>query len=148
MKLTTESDYGLRGLVALARRPPGAVMKITEIAALQHIPRGFLAKIFTKFARAGLVRSFRGPVPGFTLAKIPESMTLQEILEAIEGRNLFQRCAFWNNRCNEKNPCLLHHQWSAVRPSLALVTLKDLIAAEGSRGRRRRGEKTLKKGEG
>ncbi|MFQ5990683.1 MAG: hypothetical protein ACE5K9_12290, partial [Candidatus Methylomirabilales bacterium] len=41
-----------------------------------------------------------------------------ELLEAIEGPDLLQRCVFWGNRCGDSNPCLLHAGWREIKPQL------------------------------
>lgn len=66
----------------------------------------------------GLVQSFRGRRRGYCLAREPSEIPLRELLEAIEGPDLFQRCAFWGNRCEDSNPCLLHAGWREIKPQL------------------------------
>lgn len=137
MKLSRESEYGLEGLRVLARQPEGTVMLLQEIAAAGDLPARFLAKIFQKLARRGLLRSHRGVVRGYSLARPSASISAREILYAIEGDDLFERCAFWPSRCNGARPCILHHEWnSRLRPAfkevLEGITL-ERIAAEPSR---------------
>lgn len=140
MKLSRESEYGLEGLRVLARRPQGTVMLLQEIAAAGNLPERFLAKIFQKLARRGLLRSHRGAVRGYSLARPTASISACEILHAIEGDDLFERCAFWPSRCSGQRPCVLHREWnSRLRPVLREVlegiTLEQ-IAAEPSRSLR------------
>lgn len=137
MKLSKESEYGLEGLVFLAKQPPGTVMLLADIAKAQGLPQSFLAKIFQKFVQHGLVRSFRGRQRGYTLAKPPAEIPLKEVLEAIEGPDLFDRCIFWNNRCANANPCLLHDRWRQIKPqfmeAIEQTTVLDLIAQASAR---------------
>jgi len=137
VKLSRESEYGLEGLRVLARRPDGTVMLLQEIAAAGNLPARFLAKIFQKLVRRGLLRSHRGAVRGYSLARPSASISAHEVLQAVEGDDLFERCAFWPSRCNEARPCILHHEWnSRLRPAFKEVleglTL-ERIAAEPSR---------------
>ncbi|MCH8937355.1 MAG: Rrf2 family transcriptional regulator, partial [Gemmatimonadetes bacterium] len=60
MNLTRESEYALKGLAWLATHPPGDVVPLVEIAEVQQLPSTFLAKIFQKLARHGLLESDRG----------------------------------------------------------------------------------------
>ncbi len=137
MKLSKESEYGLEGLLFLAKQPPGTVMLLADIARAQGLPQSFLAKIFQKFVQHGLVRSYRGSRRGYALAKPPAAIPLKEVLEAVEGPDLFDRCIFWNNRCADVDPCLLHDRWKQIKPQFMEViertTVADLIAQTSPR---------------
>lgn len=132
MKLGRESAYGIEGLLTLATKPPGTAMPLRDIASARGTPQSFLAKIFQKLTRYGIVRSFRGAGCGYALARSPNKIKLKEILLAIEGPDLFERCIFWSDRCAESSPCPLHEQWKRIkqksfRTLLEQTTLADLL---------------------
>lgn len=131
MKLSRESEYGLEGLSVLAKQPPGTVMPLNEIATAQGLPQYFLAKIFQKLVQHGIVRSYRGKQRGYALARPPQEIHLKEVLEAIEGPDLFDRCIFWGSHCADLNPCLLHERWKELKPRFIAMmeqtTLEDLV---------------------
>jgi len=102
----------------LARQPQGKVMLLREIAESGRLPEGFLAKVFQKLTRHNLVRSHRGAIRGYALARPVQGIKLKEIFEAIEGPDLFERCIFWPRRCGDQNPCRLHQRWAKIRPQL------------------------------
>ncbi len=118
MHLSRESEYGLKAMIYLAQQPPAAVLTLNQIADARDLPVGFLAKTFQKLTRHGLVQSFRGRRRGYCLAREAAEIRLRELLEAIEGTDLFQRCVFWGNRCGDSNPCLLHAGWRDIKPQL------------------------------
>src|SRR5512132_4322181 len=123
MRLSRESEYGVEGMRVLATRPGGSVMLLEEIAEAGELPVHFLAKIFQKLGRHHLVRSHRGAVRGYSLGRLPAAITMREIVEAIEGPGLFERCAFWPSRCDSDDPCPIHRQWGELlRPAL-----KDIL---------------------
>jgi Rrf2 family iron-sulfur cluster assembly transcriptional regulator len=127
MKLSRESEYGLAGLIYLARQRPGTVLAVKTVAAAQALPGTFLAKTFSRLARHGVLRSHHGRRRGYELARNPREISVREILEDIEGPDLFARCIFSSEGCSEQRPCLLHESWKAIRPrvaeSLAALTL-------------------------
>ncbi len=132
MKLSRESVYGIEGLLTLATKPPGTVLILSDIAAARGIPQSFLAKIFQKLIRHGVVRSFRGAVRGYALARRPKEIKVKEIFLAIEGPDLFERCIFWSDRCIDINPCPLHDQWKQLKHKfieelMEQTTLADLM---------------------
>lgn len=139
MRLTRESEYALLGLAFVASRPSGEVVPLAEIAAARHLPRTFLAKTFQTLARHGLLVAHRGPGRGYALARRPDNISLREVLEAIEGPDLFTRCLFWNTHCSDTNPCLLHRHMKGlvpdVRGALDRLTLVDLVDGQRKRTR-------------
>ena len=132
VKLSRESEYGLEGLRVLATQPAGRILLLQEIAAAAALPEHFLAKIFQKLRRRGLALSHRGAVRGYSLARPAATITLREILMAIEGEDLFDRCVFWPERCNPRRACCLHHRWVTLRPALQRMvettTLEEIAA--------------------
>ncbi len=128
MKLSRESQYGLTAAMYLATQPPGTVLQGSRLAEAEGLPPMFLAKILRKLTRHGVLRSFRGRDRGYALARAPRDISVREVLEAIEGPDLFQRCVFWSDVCSEDEPCLLHDTWKTVRPVMA--SLMDHISLE------------------
>lgn len=130
MKFSRESEYGLKGLLFLVKQPQEKVLSLHEIAVGSNLPQSFLAKIFHKFVQHGLLKSFRGATRGYALGRSPKAISAREILEAIEGPDLFERCIFWNDRCDGQDPCPLHDGWKAVKPQFVSIlqkaTLHDL----------------------
>jgi Rrf2 family protein len=64
---------------------PDRLHSVPEMAAALQASPAHLAKVLQSLARAGLVRSTRGPGGGFTLARPPGDMTLLEVYEAVSG---------------------------------------------------------------
>ena len=118
MHLSRESEYGLRAMIYLAQQPPKTILTLSQIAEARDLPVGFLAKTFQKLVRHGLVESFRGRQRGYSLSRDPSEIPLRELLEAIEGPDLFARCIFWGRRCGDSNPCFLHAGWREIKPQL------------------------------
>ena len=85
MKLTRQSEYGLKGLIYLAKKSDKKAVLTSEVSAAQNIPQSFLNKIFQKLVRAGILKSYRGYRGGFALARPPREITLRRIIETLEG---------------------------------------------------------------
>ncbi len=132
MQLTKESEYALKGLAFLASQPHGTTVSLADTAKAQALPASFLAKIFQKLTRHGLLAAERGPGSGYSLARPPASITMREILEAVEGPRALESCLLWPGHCADGDPCPLHHRLKAIRPVLdALldaVTLAEYAA--------------------
>lgn len=118
MKLSTESRYAVLALTVLAREPSGTVIEAGAVAERADVPTAFLAKIFAKLTRHGILISHRGRVRGYELARPADELTLKALLEAIDGPDLFERCVFWTETCDADNPCPLHPAWQHLRPTI------------------------------
>ena len=84
MHISAKSDYAVRALLALAAHYPGQV-RGEVLAREQDLPRKFLEAILGDLRRAGLVRSQRGAVGGFALARPPAEITVGQALRAVDG---------------------------------------------------------------
>lgn len=139
MRFTRESEYGLSALLFLAGQLSDRVLPLSEIACASELPQNFLAKIFQKLAHHDVVRSFRGARRGYCLAREPGAINVRELVEAIEGPGVFERCIFWNARCDSGDPCPLHDGWMRVSADLVRfleeTTLADLARRDGARRR-------------
>ena len=133
MNFSRECEYAVRGMAALAGAAPGQALTLQEVAAQDNLPPGFLSKIFQKLVRHGLIQSHRGLQRGYTLAHPAPEITLRQILEAIEGPDLFDRCMFSHRRCGDGGQCLIHPYWRRVRGDMTKlfedVSLRDLAAS-------------------
>lgn len=133
MRLHRETEYAIRALIFLAQRPKGTVCSAPEIAGALGISAGFLSKIFQRLSGNGLVRSHRGRVRGYSLTKPGGKISLRQMVESIEGGDFFERCLFWEDRCGDRGPCLLHRDWSQIKPRL-LARLERKTLADLARG--------------
>ena len=129
MNLTRESEYALKGLAVLAMRPVGDVVPLAEIAEVQQLPGTFLAKIFQKLARHGLLEADRGRGSGYMLRGAPSGIRIRDVLEAVEGPMALKRCLLWTGHCSETEPCPLHHRLEPLRTQLDQM-LNEVTLAE------------------
>jgi len=84
--LAKSCDYGVRGLLYLARRSnPFEPVLLRDIAARTDAPEAFLSKVFQSLRASNLVESHRGRKRGYSLARPPQEISLYDIIVATEG---------------------------------------------------------------
>jgi Rrf2 family transcriptional regulator, iron-sulfur cluster assembly transcription factor len=83
MKLTTRGHYSVKALLDLSLHPRDAPISVKAIAKRQDIPAPYLEKLLIEMRRAGLVKSIRGSIGGYQLAKEPAQISVGQILEAV-----------------------------------------------------------------
>src|SRR5208282_4498597 len=145
MQITRAGEYGVLGLMHLARGSPGQRAMIDQMSRQERIPKSFLAKIFQNLAKAGLVCSIRGSRGGFALVKNPADISVLEIIEAVEGRIVFQRCKQAKPECEHVGGCalcgLFERAQDGVKDALTRTSLRDLIRQQETIDLTRLGER-------
>ncbi|MGQ9644975.1 MAG: RrF2 family transcriptional regulator [Thermodesulfobacteriota bacterium] len=142
MQITRSGEYGLRGVLFLARQPAKRFVLISEISKEQQIPETFLAKIFQRLSKAGLLRSSRGAKGGFSLGKPAGSITMREVIEAIDGPIALNRCLRGGGECKEEDFCPIYPVWSKAQQQLLEIldstTVEDLARQRVRNEKKRR----------
>ena len=86
VKLSREEQYGIMALVDLAYNLNGGPAQVRQIAKRQKIPQRFLEQIFAKLRQADVVVGKRGPRGGYSLAKDPKNIKLEEVMRALRPK--------------------------------------------------------------
>lgn len=114
----------------MAQQPSEKLVLVSEISRNQNIPETFLAKIFQRLSKAGLLRSSRGSKGGFSLGKPANEITMREVIEAIEGPIALNRCLRREGECEEEEVCPIHQVWEKAQERfleiLDRTTMEDL----------------------
>jgi Rrf2 family protein len=137
--LTASVEYGLHcllGLLDAGEQPRSA----RDLAQYQGISPTFVAKIFAKLEKAGIVEALEGVRGGYRLARRPEAITVLELVDAIEGQKPLFDCQEIRSRCAlfgadtpqwaSRGVCSIHAVMlkaeKAMREALASETLADI----------------------
>lgn len=113
---TTSCHYGLQAMLYLAvHGTRDTNVDLRKIAEEQEIPRHFLSKIMQLLVRNGLVASMKGPTGGFRLNRPAEEISLLQIVDAIDGIDVFTQCGIGLKRCNDLKPCPIHNEFRVAR---------------------------------
>jgi Rrf2 family transcriptional regulator, cysteine metabolism repressor len=152
MMFSTKAEYGVRVMVALARRaaqaqpdagPNGGepVVSLAEIAEGDGMPLAYLEHLVARLRKAGLIDSRRGSRGGYLLGRPAEQITMAEVVEALEGSIAPIECiseapdgrVVCSRESDPNHVCPTKLLWTRVRFSivrtLANTTLADLLLA-------------------
>jgi Rrf2 family protein len=138
MRLTRGSDYGLRGMLYMARQPLGQVCLVSQVAAAEKLPESYLAKIFQDLARSRLLMSHRGAKGGFSLVNDPQEINLRQIIEAVEGPIAIAPCLDVREGCEHVNLCEIYDALDSAQTQMVSVlestSLAELVAKRNGSG--------------
>lgn len=84
-KFSTKCIYALRAVLELALHESLKVVNSQQIASAQGIPLRFLEIILSELRQGGFVESKRGNAGGYVLARLPETITVAQVIDFIEG---------------------------------------------------------------
>lgn len=115
LTISRKADYAARIILHLAMQPFGATITAREVAAERLIPPSLARRLFSLLARAGLLKSCQGKGGGFSLARPPAEISLLDVVEAIEGPVVLNRCTIEPEECPLMPHCPVHEQWVAAR---------------------------------
>jgi len=133
VRLTRAGEYGIHGMIHLARRSGDGAVRISEIARAQNVSASFLAKVFQGLRKAGLVTSQRGVGGGVMLGRPADRITLREIVEAIEGPVAINRCLLPEDPCEHAATCPVAEVWRRAQGRM-LEVLEGVTLAQLSAG--------------
>jgi Rrf2 family protein len=85
MRISAKVDYAVRAMCELAAYEGEAPLKAEQIATAQEIPLSYLENILVDLRRAGFVRSLRGQVGGYRMARPATQITIADVIRAVEG---------------------------------------------------------------
>ena len=127
--LSNTSKYALRAVIYLALyASPGKKIGIREISSELGIPTPFLGKIMQVLAKNQVLDSAKGPNGGFCLKKPAMDISLMDIVEIIDGVDVFNTCVIRTEPCNHKEPCSIHEKISPSRREMKSLFLTESIA--------------------
>ncbi|MBI5826917.1 MAG: Rrf2 family transcriptional regulator [Deltaproteobacteria bacterium] len=121
LKLTRDCEYALMAVLYLASQPEGKVSLVREIAEARDMPRTYLSKIMQHLARAGLVRSRRGANGGLVLGRPSGSITMKDVIEAVEGPIRLNVCLTGKGACPRDEECPALPVWVKAQKSMIEV---------------------------
>ena len=132
LRISRETDYAIRVLLALARRKPGEMVLSREIQEEMDIPKPMAARVIARLGREGFVISTQGRKGGIRLARPPKEITLRQVVTALERAFTISECLVDPNLCPFEEHCPVRRRWARLQAlilhELEKTTFADLAA--------------------
>ena len=134
MKLSTKGRYGVRLMIDLAIHYGEGPVLLREIAKREEISEKYLSNLVNPLKSRGLVEATRGVHGGYVLGRSPAEITLNEIIEVLEGPLCLVDCVEKPAVCNRGSVCVTRDLWSEVAQGISQIlgkyTLADMAALQ------------------
>lgn len=121
MQITRASDYAVRVMIHLAALPQSSTVRQSELSRETDVSGHFLSKVLQQLVRSRLIRSQRGAGGGYSLAVPAESVSLLDVVEAIEGPLRLNQCIGEGQSCERKTWCPAHAVWAEAQAAIVTV---------------------------
>jgi len=120
-------EYGMQAVLYLAAQDVGTIITAEQISRVLKIPKEFISKILQSLRESGIISSTKGKSGGFCLAKPSSEIKLIDVVEAIDGLEMFDSCVLGFPECSPDTPCPLHDKWGILRTqALEMLTSETL----------------------
>ncbi|HSW38891.1 MAG TPA: Rrf2 family transcriptional regulator, partial [Acidobacteriota bacterium] len=134
MKISTKGRYGLQVMMDLVQNYGRGPIPVETIAGNQEISGKYIHQIVIDLRGSGLVRTVRGPHGGYELARDPSSITVRDVVTALEGNIAPVDCVANMTFCSRAGQCAARDVWrdvaSAIDGVLSGITMEQLSARQ------------------
>lgn len=117
MRLSTKGRYAVTAMMDLAIHDREGPVTLADISQTQGISLSYLEQLFSKLRKGGLVEGVRGPGGGYRLAKMPNKITVAQIITAVDENVDVMRC-HGEEDCQDGERCLTHELWQELSQRL------------------------------
>jgi Rrf2 family protein len=145
MLFSTKAEYGVRLMVELGRQPGSQPVALSAVAEAERLPLSYLEHLVAKLREAGLVTSTRGAHGGYRLARPAAEISMDEVVEALEGQIAPMECfhatpegkVSCSHEIDGDHACATKLLWTRVQggvnKALSGTSLADLVEFAGPR---------------
>ena len=132
LRLSKKADYALMAMKHLAQKRGGSSASAREIAEQYDIPIELMAKVLQRLVRTGLLTSQQGTRGGYTLSRPSSTVSVADVIQAIDGPFTVTACSTENNACDQFGKCSVRDPLWRIREriveALGTVTIAEMAA--------------------
>jgi len=138
---SSRAEYGVRLMVELGRQEVDRPVSLKAIAEAEKLPLAYLEQVVALLRKADLVNSARGAHGGYWLARPAEDITMDEVVQALDGAVAPMECfaptgkderVLCSHLDDDGKGCATKLLWTRVQGgvihSLKGTTLAELVA--------------------
>ena len=145
MLFSTKAEYGVRLMVELGRQPGDEPIALSALAEAERLPLSYLEHLVAKLRQSELVTSTRGAHGGYRLARPAAEITMDQVVEALEGQITPMECfhltpegkVLCSHETDADHACATKLLWTRVQggvnKALSGTTLADMVEFAGPR---------------
>jgi len=134
MRLTTKGRFAVTAMIDVAMHGTKTPVTLAGVSQRQKISLSYLEQLFGKLRRHSLVESVRGPGGGYRLARAPDSISVADVIVAVDEPIDATKCGGRENCNDDGKRCMTHELWANLNQHifgyLRSVSLAELLAQQ------------------
>jgi len=138
MRLTTKGRFAVTAMIDVAMHGTNNPVTLAAVSDRQKISLSYLEQLVGKLRRHALVESVRGPGGGYRLARNPASMSVADIILAVDEPIDATQCGGDEDCAEDGGRCMTPELWTGLNAHifayLRSVSLADLLAQQKDGG--------------
>jgi len=120
--LSQTCKTAIKAVIYLSSRfNSGEKAAIKEIAAHINASEHTVSKMLQTLAKHKVINSVKGPSGGFYMLKEQQKQPIINIIEAIDGKQVFKECGLGLSKCSAKHPCPIHDEYKEARDLIEML---------------------------
>ena len=128
LRLSKKADYALMAMKHLAQKGGAPSTSAREIAEQYDIPIELMAKVLQRLVRRGLLISTQGTRGGYVLSRSSASISVADVIEAIDGPFTVTACSSENNDCEQFAKCSIRDPLHRIRDRIIGALMACTVA--------------------
>ena len=100
---------------------------IKEVAEFINANEHTVGKVLQTLVRQNIINSLKGPTGGFYISKEQRKQPIINIVEAIDGKQIFKSCGLGLSQCSSKHPCPIHNDYKAARDLIEKLFKENVL---------------------
>jgi len=129
LRITKLADYGVM-LMSYMADQEGELCKASDVAKALYLPLPTVSKLLKNLTQSHIVESVRGVHGGYRLARLATEISVQDVIQSLEGPIALTECSLAHSQCEQLNVCKVQNNWQrisqAVHNALKEVSLADM----------------------
>ncbi len=126
--LSLTCKTAIKAVIYLASKDdPSQKSSIVEIAQLIEASEHTVGKLLQQLVKDEIIVSNKGPNGGFFISPRQMKQPLINIIESIDGKEIFKQCGLGLTRCSGTHQCPIHNQWKVVRDQFEKICKENRI---------------------
>ncbi|MEZ4911827.1 MAG: Rrf2 family transcriptional regulator [Saprospiraceae bacterium] len=122
-------EYGIRAIIYISQKSQdGHRVNLKSVAKAIDSPEAFTAKVLQSLANNNIISSSKGSSGGYDIPENRQSnITLFDVVNAIDGDTIYDKCGLGLQQCNPQKPCPMHYKFIAIRDNLKQMSQQTTI---------------------
>lgn len=111
-------ELAIQAVLFLSIKKNKSIFSSYEVSKELKVPKEFVSKMLQTLTESGIIGSKKGKNGGFYLARNPKDIKIIEIVEIIDGLEVFSTCILGFHNCSDEHPCPVHERWGEIRDEI------------------------------